>query len=410
MTTRRVGRWAGAVVESVVAALLGSLTLTVVLGLDPAGLPPDPSPAQVLVVLTDVLVGLAASVAIGPLRLVNSPRAVPWHLAILAGSGLSAWSVVAAGVALVRLGRQRSWRLDGVALGLLAASTAVGAWLNNSLRGPTPVLEDVLAAGLALVGAILLLMWGHLQGTRHALVASLRDQTAAAERAREAAERAAQTAEQLRLALARAHAAEVESTRAEERAAIARDMHDSLSHHLSTIALHAGALSYRRDVAPEVVAETARTVRDEAQAANTELRHVLRTLRTQPLATAADLESLVATARQRGQDVRLTWSGVTSEEVDERPRHLSVALVRILQELLTNAAKHAPGQQVDVRLAREAEAVILTVTNRLPDENPGALSTGYGLEGVGERARLLGGSVRYGHEDDRFVSEVRIPW
>ena len=208
--------------------------------------------------------------------------------------------------------------------------------------------------------------------------------------------------------------------RAEERAALARDMHDSVSHHLSAIAMHAGAIAYREDLDPETLRRTATTVRDAAQQANRELREVLVALRTTadaaPLASLPTLQETIERAREGGQQVDLELAGLTPEELQQLGRGTVVALARILTEGLANAAKHSPGAPVSVVLARREEQVVLTVRNpltgadaeRAPAQT--VLSTGHGLVGVEERARLLGGSARWSRTGHAFELEAWMPW
>ena len=207
--------------------------------------------------------------------------------------------------------------------------------------------------------------------------------------------------------------------RAEERVALARDMHDSVSHHLASIAMHAGAMAYREDLDPETLRRTARTVRDAAQHANRELREVLVALRTAgdpaaddaaPLASVPTLQEAVDRARAGGQEVSLELDGLEVAELEQLGRGTVVALARILGEALTNAAKHAPGAPVTALLARRAEQVTLTVENPLTGEAQ-PLSTGHGLIGVEERARLLGGGARWTRtEHGTFEMEAWLPW
>ena len=248
------------------------------------------------------------------------------------------------------------------------------------------------------------LLWGRVRGTRAALVTALREQAAAAERAN--------------AALARSREIDVQRARAEERRALARDMHDGISHQLSVVALHAGALASRDDLPPEQIRSTAQTIRDAAATAGGMLREALTALRDPadlgeavPLPTAASIEALVEAARLAGQDVNLTWRGITPEEVACFPAR-AVTLSRILEEALMNAAKHAPGEAVTILIAREPGQVVLRAENRLPARPPQpVISTGHGLTGVAERVSLLGGASWSGTTPERhFRVKVTLPW
>ena len=268
--------------------------------------------------------------------------------------------------------------------------------------------------GVMVVLALIPLLLGHVVGTRHELLASLRERAASAERERETAQREAIAAEREAAALVRERESETARVRAEERAALARDMHDSISHHLSAIAMHAGAMAYREDLSPEALRRTSGTVRDAAQQANRELRTVLSGLRTAesdtPLATAPTLADIVEQCREEGQEVELAWEGLTAEDLTARDRSTVVALARILAEVTLNAAKHAPGAPLQVTLSQQDDQVRLRAQNPLPPAPAPALSSGHGLLGVQERARLLGGDARHGAREGIFEVEAWMPW
>ncbi|WP_165831795.1 sensor histidine kinase [Brachybacterium endophyticum] len=361
----------------------------------------DPPRGLQLLLLADLIIGAVANIAAGPMR-----RAGVWNLLLAASGALSASSMPAVVVGLVRLGRRRDVRLDiagtaTCALAALAYSTlerwGTGAWSGS-------VVFEILLA--TVLGAAALL-WGRMRGTRAALITSLRHQASTAHRERAAIEREHD-------ALAREHRALVAQAEAEQRAAIARDMHDSLSHHLSLIAMHAGALSYRQDMPPERMRDVATTIHDDARAANTELRHVLGALRedgAEPLPTAAHLGELIETARAEGQDVEMLWEGTDAAELDAEGSATVVTLVRIVRELITNARKHAPDSPLSLRLSRseDGEGLHLSARNPLAGPSP-ALGTGWGLTGVRERVRLLGGSFEATEHDDTFAVDVHLPW
>ncbi|MGO2824873.1 MAG: sensor histidine kinase, partial [Brachybacterium alimentarium] len=152
-----------------------------------------------------------------------------------------------------------------------------------------------------------------------------------------------------------------------------------------------------------------------AQQANRELRTVLMTLRTTdgdaPLATAPTLADIVGRCREEGQEVELTWDGLTPEDLEEHDRSTVVTLARILTEVTTNAAKHAPGERLEVTLSHSDEHVSLTARNPVPPSPAASItSTGHGLLGVQERARLLGGDAEYGARGDVFEVTAWMPW
>lgn len=412
---RRRGR---AVLTSLACLLLGAGCWFVGAGftLDES---PQPVPSNVSAVLVlDAVVGIVAAAAIGPMR-----RAGAWNLIIMLVGVLSAWALPAFVVAAVRIGRLRTLRTD-----MAAVFVALVAWLAYSFVMPrfTGGSADALVeAAIVIVVTVSLLLWGRVRSTRAALIASLRAQADAAQRER---------------------SAEVQRVLAEERVALARDMHDGLSHHLSLISMHAGALAYRDDLPPARVREVGQTLRDSATAAHADLRHLLLSLREQPvdtevdaapLADATSIDALIIREQDRGATISVGWEGVSIADLAEAPRPLAVALERILTESLVNARKHAPGAPVTVTFALKqdppdepAAEVVLRVTNPLatrgpePTEEAAAepTGTGFGLAGIAERARLLGGSAQWGTglrpgadaqsraDGGTFALEARIPW
>ncbi|CAL9425977.1 sensor histidine kinase [Streptomyces sp. enrichment culture] len=182
---------------------------------------------------------------------------------------------------------------------------------------------------------------------------------------------------------------------ARERAQLAREMHDVVSHQVSLIAVQAGALQ---------VAAKDRQTRDGARAiralsVNTldELRHMVTLLRASggketelaPQPTLADLQQLIAN------------SGIETTLIGELPPHISTTaqrtIYRTVQEALTNVRKHAPGARAEVRLWHDAHDFGVTITNTAPTRPSVPLpSAHHGLIGLKERAELLDGTLTAG--------------
>lgn len=195
--------------------------------------------------------------------------------------------------------------------------------------------------------------------------------------------------------VARNHSTEIEQAQLTERARIAQEMHDSLGHELSLIALRAGAL----EVAPglsDAHQKAAGAIRAAAAGATERLGEIVGVLRPAaeeaPLTpAAAGIGGLVERARESGMDVRLEGSLDDGEGVRD------VAAHRIVQEALTNAARHAPGASVTVSVETGADGVRLSVTNGRATLPPRAgATTGLGLAGLEEAARAAGGTLRHG--------------
>ncbi|MGI5472476.1 sensor histidine kinase [Streptomyces sp. CA-132043] len=196
--------------------------------------------------------------------------------------------------------------------------------------------------------------------------------------------------------------------RIRERARIAGDMHDSLGHELTLLAVRAGAL----EVDPTLDARQQAAVgelREAAAAATGKLREIIGVLRADddgaPVAPSAEtVDELAERARAAGVDVRLEHDGnVAGPDHGKHPAGLPPmaghAVHRVVQESLTNAAKHAPGAAVRVRIGHTAGTVSVAVVNDPPGAGtppPGPASGGAGLVGLDERVRLAGGTLRAG--------------
>ncbi|MFI9785724.1 sensor histidine kinase [Kitasatospora sp. NPDC051984] len=192
-----------------------------------------------------------------------------------------------------------------------------------------------------------------------------------------------------------------EQARLRERARIAQDMHDALGHDLSLIALRAGVLKLAPDLA-EPHREAAQEIRAGAAAAVDRLGEVIGILRDEGDAgrgpADADIPHLVAEAAAAGLAVRSEITG----EPDGFPRATEHAAYRVVQEALTNAAKHAPGAGVTVEVAYASEGARVRVANGPAPVAPGvrAAGGGRGLVGLAERVRLAGGSFAHGPGTD----------
>lgn len=205
---------------------------------------------------------------------------------------------------------------------------------------------------------------------------------------------------------------------AAERTRIAREMHDVLAHRISLVAMHAGALNFRRDLHEEQRAEIAGTIEANAQQALRDLREVLGVLR-EPRAVASgpeppqpglrDLPDLVAEVTASG--MRVGFSDATTDPV---PAAVGRTAYRVVQEALTNARKHAPGARVEVGLRGAAEdGLTVEVANVRSVRSLAAPlpESGLGLLGLRERVFLAGGTLEHGStEDGGYSVRVWLPW
>jgi signal transduction histidine kinase len=246
--------------------------------------------------------------------------------------------------------------------------------------------EHVASAALFVGGPLLLGLWVY---QRRALLVALRERADQAEREQD-------------LRSERAVAA--------ERRRIAREMHDVVAHRVSAIALQSGALTMTApDEHTEQVAEVIRTA---STSALTELREILQVLRDeQPgepghvAPSIAAVPVLVAEASAAGQKVELSMP----EPMPEPPAAVGRAAYRVVQEALTNAAKHAPGVQVGVSIAVEGEAIVVEVRNVRGPAAATVPGSGYGLLGMRERVSLAGGELETGWRDGMFTVRAVLP-
>ena len=361
---------------------------------------PGRAPVPALLPFLEVVFGVAA-LAVLPLRR-RHPLPVAVATAVL--GGVSSLAVGAALLALVSLSTHRRWRPVAVT----ALVSVLGGLAYEELR---PAADGVWFSVLnVVIGALLVALTiaiGYYIGARRALVMSLRDRAETAER-----EQASRVAE----------------ARANERAQIAREMHDVLAHRISLVAMHSGALAYRTDLTAEETTGTATIIRDNAHLALTELREVLGVLRDPgrstdgsvvepPQPTLSSVGALVEGERASGREVGAT---IDVTDLDEAPTALSRNAFRIIQECLTNARKHAPDAPVTLAVRGGPGAGLdLRVSNPVPVRAAPATDlpandlplSGMGLAGVTERAVLSGGELTFGTDRrGHFVVHARLPW
>jgi signal transduction histidine kinase len=208
----------------------------------------------------------------------------------------------------------------------------------------------------------------------------------------------------------------------EERQRIARELHDVVAHHMSVIAIQAEAAPYKIADPPEELVESFAEIRASALSGLKELRRVLGVLRsdgpdTAPQPSLDDLAGLLESARNGGVTVTAGVSG-TPRPI---PAGVNLSAYRIVQEALSNALRHAPGAQVQVKLYYGEAALVIEVRNNgCP---PGGQSSwgehngtgvspggGHGIIGMRERAAMLGGHLTAGPtEQGEFLVTAALP-
>jgi signal transduction histidine kinase len=201
-------------------------------------------------------------------------------------------------------------------------------------------------------------------------------------------------------------------TVAEERARLARELHDSAGHAINTIRIQAGAARVLRERDPERSAEAIETIEEVARETLEDIDRIVGALREraaaplEPLPGLDALPALVDRHRAGGLDFNLQMTGDAAAPI---PAAVDRAGYRIAQEALTNAARHGTGS-ADVTIERGAERLELTVTNPVSDSSAGRPRGGRGILGMRERATLLGGSLEVGPGGGTFRVRAVLPY
>ncbi|MBB4917665.1 ATP-binding protein [Streptosporangium saharense] len=288
-----------------------------------------------------------------------------WLVEVMRGNPFTVFAALVAFCYLAGVRMDRAGRAVAALGGLLVLAGTV-----------TPLVRDAGAGFVAVAGAVLGAVVPWLAGRARRQYVLL---------AREGWERAEE--------LERAQRVIAEQARARERTRIAGDMHDLLGHELGLVALRIGGL----EVAPgldERYRQAAGEARRAVTAASERLQEIVDMLhRDVGSAQEESVPELVERARAAGMRVELRTVGDGPHPVAMAER----ALRRVVQEGLTNSAKHAPGAPVTVTVEHLHSETVVTVTTAPSLGQPGDPgSGGHGLEGLRERVRLCGGSLRAG--------------
>ncbi|MFE6968501.1 sensor histidine kinase [Isoptericola sp. NPDC057653] len=308
-----------------------------------------------------------------------------------------------------------AWWVSLVALPVLALVPSFGtyvgwAWAVHAgllflvaLRNPWRVVVETVGLTLLVLGA--LLAAGEMGPGRFTLIALAMIAVAvgAAAGARGTREVRSRLAEQeVALAQERAH-----RTVLEERARIARELHDVVAHHMSVIAIQADAAPLRVPDPPAELVGAFADIRTGALSGLTELRRILGVLRSEerpdtgapgaPQPTLDHLDELVAGVQAAGLDVTTTVSGARRR----LPDGVELSAYRIVQEALSNTLRHAPGAAARVELDYAPDVLRLRVVNG-PGGRPATVfpGAGHGIPGMRERAAMLGGDLTAGPTPD----------
>lgn len=303
-------------------------------------------------------------------------RHVPFLAVLVTVPGfMTGWSQLAAMIALGSLAKKHrllSWRtVVGLVLVFLCgyvrwplSEFAALSWQEHALN----VIWAVIIAGMPVAIGLLI-------SARRELSARIRELASSRER------------EKKLLA---------ETVRAAERAKLAREMHDVVSHQVTLIAMQAGVLQVSGD--EDTTAAAARTIRELSTRTLEELRNLVGVLRSGDAADGAqpgvdELDDLVNNFRCDTAPVALD----VKAEPSRLPRPVSQAVYRTVQEALTNVHKHAAGARASVQVLAQQDTLVVEVRNGRANEcKPALPSGGHGLVGLEERAGLLGGTFSAG--------------
>jgi signal transduction histidine kinase len=374
---RAVPAWRATVLDGAVAALLLLLATR-------SWLRPDPWEFLVDALLTLPLVArrrypvpvFAAVALAGLIQWLTFPRIGPHDLAVL----VALYTVAAYSA--------RRWSFPALGVGLLGA---VMAW--QSVRSLRPVTVLGLVPPLAVVVAVWLV--GRNLRTRRRYLAGLEERAVRLEREQDALARAAV---------------------AEERARIAREMHDVVAHTVAVMVAQAEGAGVAVRTAPDQAERALAVISDAGRDALTELRRMLGVLRdadgaahagpqTGPQPGLGDLDGLVAAMRTSGLPVRFVRDGAQ----DPLDPTLALAVYRIVQESLTNTLKHCgPDTATEVVLRRRPDRIEIEVTDHgqpdgrsdgtQPDGRHDGVQPdgGHGLAGMRERVSMFAGQLSAG--------------
>ncbi|MGC9438302.1 sensor histidine kinase [Streptomyces sp. WG5] len=203
-----------------------------------------------------------------------------------------------------------------------------------------------------------------------------------------------------------------DQARLKERARIAQDIHDSLGHELSVMALLAGGLELAPGLSEQHRA-SAGQLRERCTMATERLHEVIGLLREDPTPSLTPahetIAQLVRRFQQSGTPVEFHEDAVPARR--GTPLLSDLAAYRVAQEALTNAAKHAPGAPITVRVTHTADETVVSVVNErlAQDRGASAVGSGFGLIGLDERVRLAGGTLRTGFRPGGFEVRARLP-
>lgn len=365
----RSDRWAlGGMLTVVVALLVGavnavvtrpedSATLWIILGIGAVGAVLAARTSSLAVIVAALLTGLE----------LRDPE--PWGTWVVAGGLLFLFAL-------------RRPRLDAVAAGALVAMSALYvSWLGGGDGG---------AFGLVSLAAAMVGLGQWVQAQRRYVIAEVGRRSQEAERRRE----------------------EVARHVAEERLRIARELHDSVAHHLAVVSVHTNVARANCTRSPQVAERALADVQAATQSVMEELGVILNVLRT----SEAELLPSAPFDAAMIDDLLLSFEGIGLKIETDGLEHLLMlapvartAAQRLLQEALTNAQRYGEGAATVVVDAPVHGYVTLSVRNGWVPREMTSAGSGLGLVGMEERVHLLGGTFHAGPDTDGFLVTAQLP-
>ena len=205
---------------------------------------------------------------------------------------------------------------------------------------------------------------------------------------------------------------EIDQVRLREREQLARELHDTVAHHVSAMVIRAQAGRVVATSDPEAAGDALRVIEEEGSRTLAEMRTMVGALRDRedasltPLNGVADIERLARNIDGEPQ-VRVGLTG----DLDELGPAVGAATYRIAQESVTNALRHARNAtRIDVQVVGEPDAIRVTVRDDGDPVHASSVNAGYGVIGMTERAALLGGTLDAGPGPERgWVVDALLP-
>ncbi|MFF3642132.1 sensor histidine kinase [Streptomyces sp. NPDC002564] len=331
-----------------------------------------PLPAWWIVIVADILGGVATLAA-------DPGRPAPWTPMIVVG-----YVVLCCALSL----RESRRTLLGIWLVTVVAGVVLGMFRGEGSQD-TGVLLTVLSGVVLLLGALL----------------------------RERGDARRRLMEQETIS----ESERAQRTLLEERARIARELHDVVAHHMSVITVQADSAPYRLTGLPAAARAEFGSIAASARESLTEMRRLLAVLRSEgvdgeraPQPGLDRLPHLIEATVRAGIPVDFSRPELAIlQELAEVTPAVDLSAYRIVQEALSNVMRHAPGAPTHITLTLDPDHLLILVVNGPSTEPPGLLEgsgTGHGLVGMRERVRLVGGTVDVGPlPDGGFRVAARLP-